>query len=205
VLECPANNYAQGRLCSTSCTSPLFADPISHLCVSSCFDSFALTSGVNACVSGATCALYSKIADNTSNTCTPLCPSDPDLYNQNGYCVSKCTGNNIFADPTANVRACTGLCTTGLFGDPVSGRCIPKCQLGYYAVNGTNICTQLCPTGYADNVTSKCVLTCPAPTYGDSQNNRCMKVCSNGQFAQGRICTGTCLDPDYGNPATMLC
>jgi hypothetical protein len=40
------------------------------MCVSTCYNSYAL-SDLGACVPGATCASYSKVADNSSNTCVP--------------------------------------------------------------------------------------------------------------------------------------
>ena len=47
-----------------------------------------------------------------------------------------------YADPTGGVRECTNLCTSGLFGDPLSGRCLSACLPGYYAFNDTRICVQ---------------------------------------------------------------
>lgn len=59
--------------------------------------------------------------------------------------------NGTFSDPTAGVRICTSLCTEGLYGDPVSGRCLSSCLPGYYAFNDTNLCVLSCPNGFADN------------------------------------------------------
>lgn len=110
-----------------------------------------------------------------------------------------------YADSTAGVRSCTSLCTEGLYGDPVSKRCLVKCLPGYYAFNDTNLCLPTCPNGYADNATGICMDVCPAPTFADTLNNKCMRICSNGQYGQNRICVPVCSDPLYGNPLTMEC
>ena len=47
-----------------------------------------------------------------------------------------------FADPSSTVRLCTDTCTSPLFGDPLSGRCLSACLPGYYAQNSTRICVQ---------------------------------------------------------------
>lgn len=83
------------------------------------------SSDAGACVADVDCATYSTIADSSSNTCVGPggCPTDPDYYEEDGFCVPYCS-EGTFADPTTGFRACTGLCTEGLYGDPVSGRCL---------------------------------------------------------------------------------
>lgn len=112
-----------------------------------------------------------------------------------------CSGGK-FADPTSGLRSCVSMCYEGLYGDPVSGRCLTACLPGYYAFNDTNLCVLDCPNGFADNSTGYCVANCPSPTFADSLNNKCSKICSGSQFGEGRVCVSTCSDPNYGNPLT---
>lgn len=155
-------------------------DDVTHRCVSSCIDSY-YSYLAGACVSAADCATYGTFADDSNNSCVHICPSDPDYYMENDICVPYCA-YGTYADATSGVRECTSLCTEGLYGDPVSGRCVSKCLPGYYAFNDTNLCLHHCPNGYADNEIYVCVLVCPAPTFADTLINRCMRICSNGQF-----------------------
>ena len=198
MLGCPNGYFAEGDLCKTGCTLPLYADSTTNRCVSSCIDSYAADSSI-ACE--ATCSQFGEIADNSTNKCVSICPTDPDYYEENGFCVMHCSVG--FADPTSGVRDCRVLCTEGLYGDPVSGRCLVACLPGYYGYNVTNLCVQECPAGFADNKTGKCVADCPSPTFADSLTNKCSRICSNSQFGEGRVCVGVCTDPNYGNPLTM--
>lgn len=79
VLVCLPPTFAEGDLCVTGCTLPLVADSVTRKCVSSCINSYVSPDAV-ACVPAATCALYSTIADNSTNRCVPICPTDPDYY-----------------------------------------------------------------------------------------------------------------------------
>lgn len=180
---------------------PLVADSVTNRCVEECIDSYYSSDAV-ACITAAECAIYSTIADSSTNQCVGECPTDPDYYEQNGICVPYCA-IDTFADPTPGLRLCTSLCTEGLYGDPVSGRCLESCLPGYFAFNDTNLCVKECPNGFADNETGLCVSDCPAPTFADSLNNRCMRICTNGQFGQDRECVRTCRNLTFGNPITM--
>ena len=180
VPVCPPNTYSYNRLCSPGCLTSYFADNNTNQCLTSCVGSFA-SPDAQMCVTS--CASYAnyKFADNSSNSCVSLCPSDPDYYVDNYICVLHCSGGK-FADPTAGLRKCTSLCTTGLFSDPLSGRCMSSCPLGYWAQNVTNNCLTNCTSGYADNVTGKCVTACPSPTYADPTSLRCVKTCPSGYY-----------------------
>lgn len=59
---------------------PLVADSVTHRCVSSCIDSYASIDDI-ACVDVAGCVAQGKVADNSTNKCVPICPTDPDYYN----------------------------------------------------------------------------------------------------------------------------
>ena len=74
-----------------------------------CINSYASSDAI-ACIPAASSALYNTIADNSSNKCVPICPTDPDYYMQNGICVPYCSFGT-YADPTTGLRICTSLCT----------------------------------------------------------------------------------------------
>lgn len=175
VLRCPTNFYSFNRTCEPTCPSPLYADNSTNECVSSCISSFA-SDDVRVCVPG--CAIYPlfPLSDNSTNRCVNICPSDPDFYASNNVCVFNCPSGK-FADPTAGLRTCTDLCTTGLFSNPLSGRCEATCPIGYWGQNITNKCEPVCSVGFADNLTGLCVINCPTPTYAHTVNARCVKVC----------------------------
>ena len=134
VIECPDNYFAEGNLCESGCTLPLYADTVTHRCVSDCIDTYA-SDDSKACED--TCDQYGQIADNSTNTCVDECPTDPDYYEEDGFCVMHCSGD-LYADPTPGLRKCVAECTDGLYGDPVSGRCHADCLPGYYRYDGTN-------------------------------------------------------------------
>lgn len=144
-----------------------------------CLDGTYACDSQKACVE--TCSLYSQIADNSTNKCVDECPVDPDYYDENGVCVLYCSGN-LFADPTAGIRACVGLCEEGLWGEPVSGRCLETCLPGYYRYNATNLCVTECPAGYANNLTNNCENTCSGSTFADSLTSRCERICTGTQY-----------------------
>ena len=78
---------------------PLYADSTTNRCVSECIDSFA-NDATPSC--SATCTPYGQIADNSTNKCVDICPTEPDYYEENGVCVMDCASG--YADPTAGKR-----------------------------------------------------------------------------------------------------
>lgn len=139
VLNCPTDTYSYNRVCGSGCTFPYFADNATNYCVLDCLMSYA-SKDSQKCVSS--CALFpiDNLADNSTNQCVNICPSTPDYYAQNNMCVLQCTVANTYADPTSGVRTCTTLCTSGLFSDTISRRCLSVCPNGYWGQNGTNKC-----------------------------------------------------------------
>ena len=87
MVNCPTNTFAEGDLCKSGCTLPLYADSTNNRCVSHCIDSYASNSS-KACLND--CTADSLIADNSTNQCVSLCPEDPDYYEENGFCVMHC-------------------------------------------------------------------------------------------------------------------
>lgn len=89
---CPTSNFAYpiGRVCVTHCTTPYFAYTPTRECVLSCNNSFAdPSSGINVCA--ATCSSASfPYADNSTNMCVPICPTQPDYFASNHVCVYNC-------------------------------------------------------------------------------------------------------------------
>ena len=203
VLQCPDDYYAEDDMCRNGCqTATLYADSITHMCVPDCIDGYFANDDGNTCEE--TCSQFGTIADNSTNKCVDLCPTDPDYYEEDGACVMHCS-SGLFADPTANLRKCQNPCEEGLWGDPVSGRCLDYCLPGYFRYNTTNLCVLECPTGFADNSTGNCESTCPDPTFADSLLNKCVRICSGDQLGEDNVCTGMCSEGLYGNPLTHEC
>ena len=126
-------------------------------------------------------------ADNSTNQCVETCPSFPDYYADNHICVFYCTDSSQFADPDSRecVDRCPNITAHNTYGDPLTGRCVQTCSLGYYADNSTNKCVPVCPTdSFGYNETRTCLDVCPEEEdlYGDPFSHLCAYACSNDYF-----------------------
>lgn len=99
--QCPPNYYAEpvDRTCTTLCPSSpaiYYAFNDTRECLLECKGSFADAS-IQRCVSSCTGLTYPN-ADNSTNRCVPICPSQPDYYSDNHVCVFFCVTTGTFAD-----------------------------------------------------------------------------------------------------------
>lgn len=106
IAVCPATWYADGAVCTQSCTGGKVPSDISNLCVSTCVN---------------------NTYKDPSNVCSPTCPSgkfaDPSTWS----CADNCPTSTLFTygDPVNNL--CVLVCPTGYFRD-INGRCRNDCN-----------------------------------------------------------------------------
>lgn len=139
-------------------------------------------------------------------------------------CVFVCQ-NNEFGYPLSNL--CVANCPAPYYGDPTGNRsCVLEClQNGYYALNlsaegtpnlGNRTCVQVCPFGWADNITRMCAMTpfdCSEGLYAHETNHKCVLPIDCTGFADpvSRKCVPQCYINDtefvryFGDRDRRLC
>lgn len=170
--------------CVFNCSSTTWADPFhaNRICATSCTYS---PSGTK------------SYGYNFTRKCVATCPDTHfgQVISTIPLCVFVCQ-NNEFGYPVTNL--CVANCPAPYYGDPTGNRtCVLEClQSGYYALNlsaeGTptlanRTCVQVCPYGWADNITRMCAMTpfdCSEGLYAHQSNHKCvLPIDCTGGFA----------------------
>jgi hypothetical protein len=167
-----ADNYS--RLCRSYCQETIapetYIDYATFSCVQICpqgtwaANHTAPNNTINQCVTNCP----SGFADNYSQWCVAVCPSDPESYGDTHahICIYSCRFGE-FSDNSTNL--CVPVCPSNIssppadyYGDAVTGRCVLWCTEGTYAQNSSRLCVNPCGTHeFADNLTRRCVSNCP--------------------------------------------
>lgn len=142
------NNPATGS-CSSSCSSPYYADNTTMACVTACsanpmtFASVS-SSGARECVGRCD---PSKMHDMVNRICvaTNACPTNTYSYSINMSCVSFCPGPSHYQLDTACVTNCSSHATLK-YSDDVSRKCVATCPTGSYKDTLSYKCVTACPT-----------------------------------------------------------
>ena len=142
-----------------------YADTYTRTCVFRC----SILQNLWADTNGKKCRLNctnSQIRDNSTQSCVPKCPSNPESYADlvTTFCVRTCPNGKFASDSVS--RVCTGDCSlySLTFGDNTTNRCTTNCPIPYFADNSTYLCVLNCPEPYdyyADPYSRQCVLNCP--------------------------------------------
>lgn len=180
VEKCPATWYGSGTVCVQNCPSPTYADASSNLCLGTCSAGYFKDTSVAASPVCLQLCPSSYFGDPTTFTCGTGCSAPYYADSVTRLCSLICTQYQAtslqYAKDTG--RLCTTNCGGGLFGNPLTGKCVSagsQCSTGYFADAATNLCTLLCSASkFSDPTTRTCVGTCPSGWYGYSTNRACL-------------------------------
>ncbi|KAL4493949.1 hypothetical protein ABPG72_021966 [Tetrahymena utriculariae] len=207
----PANN--QCSKCNNSCTScngglinnclscnpPLYFEPATNTCVSSCQKGQYMDSKTDTCLKcDSTCSTCTKGGANGCSSCVL-----PLYYQQSSSsCVESCQTNQYQNNLTATCSSCDNSCAScsghgkneclscsgSLYFDSTGKKCVNKCPDSYFADLSTNTCKQCdqsCKT-CSGNLSTNC-LSCSLPFYYNSITQKCDLDCDQNQYKDIKI------------------
>jgi hypothetical protein len=126
-----------------------------NVCVDMCPEGFFASDKLKACVSVCDEGTY---GENDTNKCLGKCPTGAFADEFLNLCVIECdAGRAEFKDwSTARcVKECPA--TPSLYAQNSSRSCVAFCNVGWYGLNTTRVCTQNCPSPFfADPSTGFC-------------------------------------------------
>ena len=192
VTTCPISYFAAfdnlgNGICVQSCQSPLFADPVTGTCRTSCKAGyFGYPVGSRPCVP--VCPRYWYGMNSTTNRlCVQTCDNNywGDVETSMCYNVKTSCSNATYADPLKFMCVAATDCTTNSFADPFTKGCESSCSNGYYADSNINTCVPECSANYSEfGQWGICRKSCILGRWADVQANRtCQRNCSRTPLA----------------------
>lgn len=171
-----------------SCPSQTFYDSISKTCIS-CYP--GCLECVNGAINGCTACYPTFVLVDGACTCPTWAIVDP----ASGTCISKrissysltLTQFNFIVN--CNIENCNECYLfTSNASSNTSVRCL-QCNTGYYYLNTTNTCTQVCPEGYEANDTTRTCVQKNCSTYCYN----CQDCASCANITHCSVCQGSLL------------
>ncbi len=231
---CSQNGFCMGGICNcitgyygddcskTTCTSGLFYNPLSGLCVSvcpsgyyqnpyntacekcasSCQQCYGEPTTCTGCISTANNPQYYYANSTNTTKCFSVCPDG--TYSNGFNCLSCDTVGSYCATCSVAATNCTS-CSSGRFlSQPFFGTCLTGCPtVGTYSV--TDLVNYGCVSTCANNLVlvnvgnnNNTCQFCPNSTYKYTTNSSCIQTCPNFYYANRQKwlcspCDSSCL------------
>ncbi|KAL4493947.1 hypothetical protein ABPG72_021964 [Tetrahymena utriculariae] len=177
-----------------SCNIPLYFEPLTNTCVSSCLSGQYKDTLTDTCLKcDSTCSTCSIGGANGCSSC--VLP----LYYQasSSSCVQSCQTKQYQDNLTATCSSCDSscascsgpgkneclMCSGSLYFDSTTKQCVNKCPDSYFADLSTNICKQCDPSCKTcnGNLSTNCQ-SCILPLYFNPINQKCVSDCDQNQY-----------------------